>query len=79
MGQKTKTIVATESHRRKSWTITLTGTGEESRSAAVKALSVLEVKGFRIVSGSSPFADPKKKRPRKAKATEQPLLQALPL
>jgi len=79
MGQKTKTIVATESHKRKDWTITLTGTGEESRNQTVKLLSILDTKGFRIVSGSSPFADPKKKRPRKAKATEQPLLQALPL
>jgi hypothetical protein len=69
----TKTIVATETHKRKDWTIVLTGTGKESRDATVKALSVLDAKGLKIVSGASPFAESKRRKP-KAKVQALPLL-----
>jgi|SRR5690349_9710812 len=64
----TKVVVATESHKRKDWTIVLTGTGTESRNLTVKLLSIMETKGIKIVSGASPFKETAQRRKPKEKA-----------
>ena len=64
----TKVVVATESHKRKDWTIVLTGTGTESRNLTVKLLGIMESKGIKIVSGASPFKETAQRRKPKEKA-----------